>query len=194
MKTLLLAVIFFSIGYIASVFWPMPVKWQQTIKAPVEPGGFIADKVPAEWLPFESEPNVVESTQLDSTQYATQQDLLLGLNENEVVFSILLGEYHSKEQGDKHLQYIGIQEVRPLYVPYKDPLGGTSFLLLLGEFKEQHAATAQLNAWESVYDVNLKVVKKPQLDETSPEPSPGEAKSLEENVFKVSANKVSGSD
>ena len=162
---MLIIAISLVLGYVASVFWPMPMDWQDSVKAPFRPDGLVGSSVLGELLgtlePISN--NAGEVGPKDETPYATQQDLLINPADVDVIYTILLGEYEDQRSGNKHLEYIGMTDITAQYVPFKDPLGRTTLLLLLGEFDSEDAAKAQQKSWEAVYDVNLQIVKKPVL-------------------------------
>lgn len=170
-KKILLACIFIGIGYLIAVFLPMSPDWQITVKSPFKSDGVIGNSIVGELIGTTDEPVVEEvvAQEEDKTQYAFQSDLLVTPFDANVVFTILLGHYPTEASGNAFLESAGFSEVAPQYIPFKDPLGKTTLLLVLGEFKDEQSARKQEKSWESLYDFNLQIVKKPVLPEPEPE-------------------------
>ena len=152
-----MAVVFFGLGYTMAVFVPMPVDWQEDVKAPFKSGGLIGGSVIGEYIGTVDDPVTTEvaAPEEDTTQYATQQDLLVSPFDSTVTYAILVGQYPDEIKGNTHLEFIGIKDETPVYIPFKDPLGHKTLLMLLGEYKDEAAARKQQKSWESQYDVNL---------------------------------------
>lgn len=181
-KKILIAALLIGFGYTLAVFWPMTPSWQDEVKAPFKADGLIGGSFVGEWVGVLEDPAAQEEAATeDTTHYATQRDLLVSPTETEVIYSILLGEYSSQETGNLQLEKIGIKDVAPLYIPYKNPLGNKTMLLLLGEYKDEQSAQIQEKNWESQYDVNLHVVRKPVL----PDPEAEEKKKQAEETVKA---------
>lgn len=163
LKTVLMAVVFFTLGYTMAVFMPMPADWQTEVKAPFMSDGLIGGSAIGEYIGTLDAPVATDTIvqQEDTTEYATQQDLLVSPFDTQVIYSILVGEYSNEVKGNEHLEYIGLTDENPIYIPFLDPLGHKTLLLLLGEYKDEAAARKQEKSWESRFDVNLQVVKKP---------------------------------
>lgn len=186
LKKIIIAALLIGFGYTLSVFWPMQPAWQDEVKAPFKADGLIGGSFVGDWVGVLEDP-VAEAVaeEEDKTQYATQSDLLVSPMESGVIYSILLGEYPSQEAGNTQLESIGIKDVTPLYVPYKNPLGNKGLLLLLGEFKDEQSAQIQEKTWESQFDVNLQVVKKPVLPDPEAEAKQQQAEETAEALAKI---------
>lgn len=164
----------------------MTPSWQDEVKAPFKSDGLIGSSFVGEWVGVLDDPAAEEEAAAeDTTQYATQRDLLVSPTESDVVFSILLGEYSSQEAGNLQLEKIGIKDVAPLYIPYKNPLGNKTLLLLLGEYKDEQSAQMQEKNWESQFDVNLQVVKKPVLPDPEAEAKKKQAEETVEALTQI---------
>lgn len=189
LKTILMAVVFFGLGYTMAVFMPMPGDWQDEVKAPFKSDGLIGGSIIGEYIGTVDDPAAVKDTvkEEDTTHYATQKDLLVSPFDAQVTYSILVGEYPSEIKGNEHLEYIGINNEAPVYIPFIDPLGQKTLLLLLGEYKDEAAARKQEKSWESQFDVNLKVVKKPVLPDPEAEQKQEKMEEAAEAISKILA-------
>lgn len=193
LKTILMALLFFGLGYTMAVLLPMPADWQDTVKAPFRSDGVIGDSFIGEVIGTIDEPVPEQQAapEEDKTQYATQSDLLVNPTDASVVYSVLLGEYPEQSMGDKYLEFIGFTEVAPVYIPFKDPLGHKTLLLLLGEFSDEETARRQERKWELQYDLNLQVVKKPVLPDPEAEAKQQQMQDTAEAISKLLAGESS---
>lgn len=182
-----MAVVFFGLGYTVAVFTPMPLDWQDEVKGPFRADGIVGGSFVGELIGTVDSPvdDTVIAPEEDKTQYATQSDLLVNPIDTGVVYSILLGEYKDEVQGNEHLEYIGIKDAAPLYIPFKDPLGHKTLLMLLGEYKDEESARKQEKSWETQFDVNLQVVKKPVLPDPEAEEKEQKMQETAEAISKI---------
>lgn len=190
-----MAVVFFGLGYTIAVFTPMPLDWQEEVKAPFLSDGIVGGSFVGELIGTvdSTSEDTVAAPAEDTTQYATQSDLLVTPMETGVVYSILLGEYQDEIKGNEHLQYIGIKDVAPIYVPFKDPLGHKTLLMLLGEYNDEESARKQEKSWETRFDVNLQVVKKPVLPDPEAEEKEQKMQDTAEAISKILSGETSDS-
>ena len=187
LKKIIIAALLIGFGYTLSVFWPMAPTWQEEVKAPFKADGLIGGSVIGDWVGVVDEPQTTEAEQAeeDTTQYATQRDLLVSPMDGAVSYTVLLGEYATEDAGKVHLEKIGITDVAPVFIPYKTPLGNKTLLLLLGDYKDEQAAQIQEKNWEALYDVNLQVVKMPVLPDPEAEAKQKQAEETVEALSKI---------
>lgn len=187
LKKIIIAALLIGFGYTLSVFWPMAPTWQEEVKAPFKADGLIGGSVIGDWVGVVDEPQTAEAEQAeeDTTQYATQRDLLVSPMDGAVSYTVLLGEYATEDAGKVHLEKIGITDVAPVFIPYKTPLGNKTLLLLLGDYKDEQAAQIQEKNWEALYDVNLQVVKMPVLPDPEAEAKQKQAEETVEALSKI---------
>lgn len=187
LKKIIIAALLIGFGYTLSVFWPMAPTWQEEVKAPFKADGLIGGSVIGDWVGVVDEPQTAEAEQAeeDTTQYATQRDLLVSPMDGAVSYTVLLGEYATEDAGKVHLEKIGITDVAPTFIPYKTPLGNKTLLLLLGDYKDEQAAQIQEKNWEALYDVNLQVVKMPVLPDPEAEAKQKQAEETVEALSKI---------
>ncbi len=164
-KKLLIIIILVSFGYALAVFVPMPEDWAGDMKQPFQEGGIVGDSIIGEYIGVlpGGEEAPVEEAEEDTTQYAQQSDLLVRPTEQDVKYSVLMGDFIDQLSADTWLQQTGFAGESPAYIPYKDPLGSKSILLLAGQYDDQATAQQMRKQWQQQYDLSLQVVKFPIL-------------------------------